>query len=88
MAFSSASWGFDPQAVSGAEIVGERMPERMGLRLDQTAIGEKTEAMVLAIGVDPLDALAQGGRRPCPLRSPCAPATPLSRSDSTNAQTL
>jgi hypothetical protein len=30
----SASWGFDPQTVSGGEIVGERMPERMSLRLD------------------------------------------------------
>src|SRR5258708_32109607 len=36
------------------------MPERMSLGLDEPAHGEKTEAMVLAIGVDPLDALAQG----------------------------
>ena len=54
----SASWGFDPQTASGDEIVRERMPERMSLRLDESANGEKTKAMVLAIGVDPLDALA------------------------------
>ena len=46
--------------MSGDEIVRERMPERMSLRLDESANGEKTKAMVLAIGVDPLDALAQG----------------------------
>src|SRR5271170_3569738 len=56
----SASWGFDPQAAGGHEVVGERVPERVGLRLDEPANGEKTKAMVLAIGVDPLDALAQG----------------------------
>ena len=56
----SASRGFDPQTVSGDEIVGERMPERMSLRLDEPADGNKTKAMVLAIGVDPLDALTQG----------------------------
>src|SRR5258708_17981001 len=60
MTFGSTSWGFDPQALTGDEIVGERMPERMSLGLDEPAHGEKTEAMVLAIGVDPLDALAQG----------------------------
>jgi hypothetical protein len=60
MTFSSASWGFDPQTASGDEIVRERMPERMSLRLDEPAHGKKTKAMVLAIGVDPLDALAQG----------------------------
>ena len=60
MTFSSASWGFDPQTASGDEIVCERMPERMSLRLDEPADGKKTKAMVLAIGVDPLDALAQG----------------------------
>src|SRR5258708_9292623 len=49
-----ASWGFDPQAVGGGEIVGERMPERMRLRLDQPAHGKKAKAMVLAVGVDPL----------------------------------
>ena len=59
MTFVSASWGFDPQAASGDEIVGERMPERMSLGLDETANGKKAEAAVLAIGVDPLDALAQ-----------------------------
>ena len=59
MTFVSASWGFDPQALTGDEIVGERMPERMSLRLDESANGEKTKAMVLAVGVDPLDALAQ-----------------------------
>src|SRR5258708_24879962 len=59
MTFVSASWGFDPQALTGDEIVGERMPERMSLGLDEPAHGEKTDAMVLAIGVDPLDALAQ-----------------------------
>src|SRR5258708_13625461 len=59
MTFVSASWGFDPQALTGDEIVGERMPERMSLGLDEPAHGEKTEAVVLAIGVDPLDALAQ-----------------------------
>ena len=59
MTFSNASWGFDPQTASGDEIVRERMPERMSLRLDESANGEKTKAMVLAIGVDPLDALAQ-----------------------------
>ena len=47
----SASWGFDPQTVSGGEIVRECMPERMSLRLDESANGEKTKAMVLAIGV-------------------------------------
>ena len=59
MTFSSASWGFDPQTASGEEIVRERVPERMSLGLDQPADREKTKAMVLAIGVDPLDALAQ-----------------------------
>ena len=49
----------DPQAVGGQEVIGERVPERMGLGLDQTANWEKTEAVVLAVGVDPLDALAQ-----------------------------
>ena len=60
MTFSSASWGFDPQTASGDESVRERMPERMSLRLDAPAHGKKTKAMVLAIGVDPLDALTQG----------------------------
>ena len=76
MTFSSGSWGFDPQTTGGDEIVRERMPERMSLRLDQTAHGKKTKAMVLAIGVDPLDALAQGvdglarlARHPFPPRS-------------------
>ena len=59
VALSSASWGFGPQASGGEEIVGERMPERVSLGLDETAHGKKTEAMVLAVGVDPLDALAQ-----------------------------
>jgi hypothetical protein len=56
----SASRACDPQTAGGDEVVGERMPERMSLRLDEPANGEKTKAMVLAIGVDPLDALAQG----------------------------
>jgi hypothetical protein len=63
MALSSASWGFDPQTVSGEEIVRERMPERVSLGLDEPAHGKKTEAMVLAVGVDPLDALAQSVNR-------------------------
>ena len=63
MTFVSASWGFDPQTVSGGEIVRECMPERMSLRLDEFANGEKTKAMVLAVGVDPLDALAQSVNR-------------------------
>jgi hypothetical protein len=63
MTFVSASWGFDPQTVSGGEIVRECMPERMSLRLDESANGEKTKAMVLAVGVDPLDALAQSVNR-------------------------
>jgi hypothetical protein len=49
----SASWGVDPQTVGGGEIVGERMPERMRLRLDEPAHGKKAKAMVLAVGVDP-----------------------------------
>ena len=68
--------GVGPQASGGHEVVGEGVPERMGLRLDQTANGEKTEAMVLAVGVDPLDALAQSidslarlARHPFPPRS-------------------
>ena len=56
----SASWGFDPQTAGGDEIVRERVPERMSLRLDEPADRKKAKAMVLAIGVDPLDALAQG----------------------------
>jgi hypothetical protein len=56
----SASRGFDLQAAGGHQVVRERMPERMSLRLDEPASGEKTKAMVLAIGVDELDALAQG----------------------------
>ena len=35
------------------------MPERVSLGLDEPAHGKKTKAMVLAVGVDPLDALAQ-----------------------------
>jgi hypothetical protein len=59
MTFVSASWGFDPQTVGGHEIVGDGVPERLGLRLDETANWKKTEAVVLAVCVDPLDALAQ-----------------------------
>ena len=33
----------------------------MGFGFDETAHGKKTEAVVLAVCVDPLDALAQGG---------------------------
>ena len=60
MTFVSASWGFDPQTVGGDEIACECMPERMSLRLDEPAHGKKTKAVVLAVCVDPLDALAQG----------------------------
>jgi hypothetical protein len=52
--------GVGPQALGGHEVVGDGVPERMGLGLDQTAHGKKTKAVVLAIGVDPLDALTQG----------------------------
>ena len=51
--------GIGPQASGGHEIVGDGVPERVGLRLDETANGKKTEAVVLAVCVDPLDALAQ-----------------------------
>jgi hypothetical protein len=74
----SAGSGGGPQAeaVGGEEVVGQRVPERMGLRLDQTADREKTEAVVLAVGVDPLDALSPKRTPPGPPRSPCARATP------------
>src|SRR3984957_2388797 len=49
-----------PQTSGGEEIVGKRMPEPMSLRLDEPAHGKKAEAVVLAVCVDPLDALAQG----------------------------
>ena len=52
--------GFGPQTSGGEEIVGKRMPERMSLRLDEPAHGKKAEAVVLAVCMDPLDALAQG----------------------------
>src|SRR5580704_1771039 len=51
--------GIGPQASGGHEIVGDGVPERVGLRFDETANGKKTEAVVLAVCVDPLDALAQ-----------------------------
>jgi hypothetical protein len=47
MTFSSASWGFDPQTASGDEIVRERMPERMSLRLDEPAHGKKPKPWFL-----------------------------------------
>src|SRR3984957_19409677 len=52
--------GGGPQTSGGEEIVGKRMPERMSLRLDEPAHGKKAEAVVLAVCMDPLDALAQG----------------------------
>src|ERR1700722_10626815 len=52
--------GAGPQTSGGEEIVGKRMPERMSLRLDEPAHGKKAEAVVLAVTMDPLDALAQG----------------------------
>ena len=57
---SGGSGGIGSQALSCYEVVGEGVPERMGLRFDQTANREKTKAVVLAIGVDALDLLAQG----------------------------
>jgi hypothetical protein len=47
----SASWGVDPQALGGDEVVRERMPERMSLRLDEPANGEKTKGLVLGLWV-------------------------------------
>ena len=46
-----ASWGFDPQASGGHEIVRDGVPERVGLRFDETANWKKTEAVVLAVCV-------------------------------------
>jgi len=71
----SASWGFDPQTASGDEIVRERMPERMSLRLDESANGEKTKAMVLAIGVFARASLVSQWKGKCG-RSGAARASP------------
>ena len=71
----SASWGFDPQTVSGGEIVRECMPERMSLRLDESANGEKTKAMVLAIGVFARASLVSQWKGKCG-RSGAARASP------------
>src|SRR5690348_10092448 len=57
---SRPAGGLQAEARSGDEIVGEGVPERLGLGLDQAANGEKTKAMVLAVGIDAFDALAQG----------------------------
>ena len=51
--------GIGPQASGGHEIVSDGVPECVGLRFDETANWKKTEAVVLAVCVDPLDALAQ-----------------------------
>src|SRR5258708_22401868 len=51
--------GIGPQASGSHEIVGDGVPERVGFRLDEAANGKKAEAVVLAVCVDPLDALAQ-----------------------------
>src|SRR5271170_5578318 len=48
-----------PQPLTGHHIVGQRVPQREGFGLDQTANGDKAKAVVLAVRVDPLDALAQ-----------------------------
>jgi hypothetical protein len=53
--------GVGPQTAGGDEIVGERMPERMSLGFDQTANWKKAEAMVLAVGVDPLPPRLEAG---------------------------
>ena len=54
----SASWGFDPQTAGAHEVVGERMPERMSLSLDEPANWEKTKAMPF-----PASRPASSGRR-------------------------
>ena len=68
--------GVGPQALGGHEVVGDGVPERMGFGLDQTAHGKKTKAVVLAVGVDPLDALAQGIDSLARFAKPSVRATP------------
>jgi hypothetical protein len=41
-------------------VAGDGAPERVSLGPDQSPDGNKAEAVILAVGVDPLDALAQG----------------------------
>jgi len=60
MTLVSASWDFDPQAAGGDEVVGECVPERMSLGLDQPADGKKTKAVLRKL------ALERRGRTGCP----------------------
>ena len=53
-----AALGGGPQGSGSHEVVGERVPERVSLDLEETAHGKTTEAVVLAVCMGPLDALA------------------------------
>src|SRR6266851_10516538 len=56
---SDPSGGGDSQPACRHQIVGKRVHQRHGLDLDQSTNLHESKAVVLAVGVDPLDQFAK-----------------------------